>query len=267
MYMRSLDIESYRNIVFLTGAGISAASGLRTYRGPDGLWNDEARKRLSEAETFAREPLEVWKFWSETRRISRGASPNAAHLAIVELARRLRPDQSLTVVTTNIDGLHARAGGLRVVEFHGTVHRTRCSSAACALEPYEDASSHTESVPLCPLCGSMLRPDIVLFHEAIPKRAYEDSFSAIEACDLFIAVGTTLSVFPAFSLADEAREGGARCVYVNLERQADRFAFAEEYIGRAEEILPRFLAPGDREATGECVYGDFPEMECEHDQE
>jgi NAD-dependent deacetylase len=237
-----IDIADYSGIVFLTGAGISAASGIRTYRGPDGLWNDETLVRLSDGETFRTDPLDVWRFWSEARRITDAASPNAAHLALAALEGRLVPGQALTIVTQNIDGLHGRAGSSNVIEFHGSVHRTRCSNFACGLEPFLDRALHMEKVPLCPLCGSNLRPDIVLFSEMIPQANSEAAFRALESCDLFVAIGTSGTVYPASQLVQRAHGRGARTVYLNLETLGEENAFfEEEYLGRAEEIVPRIL--------------------------
>jgi NAD-dependent deacetylase len=168
-----LDTRACRNIVFLTGAGISVASGIRPYRGPDGLWNDATRVRLSDGNTFRSHPLDVWKFWSETRRIVGAAEPNAAHRALAKFERELGPGQSFTLVTQNIDGLHQRAGSRNVIEYHGSVTRSRCSNPRCRLEPYPDSSLHFDAVPPCPACGANLRPDIVLFNEGIDPRNAE----------------------------------------------------------------------------------------------
>ncbi len=238
----AIDISRYTGIVVLTGAGISAASGIRTYRGPDGLWNDETLVRLSDGETFRTDPLDVWKFWSAARRISAAASPDAAHLALASLEKRLRPDQELTIITQNIDGLHGRAGSSRVIEFHGSVHRTRCSNFACELAPFEDGTPYEESVPTCPRCGANLRPDIVLFNEPIPAKNYADAMDALAECDLFVAIGTSGTVSPASTFVQLARESGARTVYLNLESLAEENPyFGEEYLGKAEEIVPRIF--------------------------
>jgi NAD-dependent deacetylase len=247
MDIARIDISKYRGIVFLTGAGISAASGIRTYRGPDGLWNDEKLVRLSDGETFRTDPLDVWKFWSEARKITAAAQPNAAHLALAALERRLRPDQRLTIITQNIDGLHGRAGSLKVIEFHGNVHRTRCSNEGCDLESFEDQALYETEVPTCRRCGSNLRPDIVLFHEMIPARRSTDALHALSDCDLFVAIGTSATVYPANKFVRWAFERGARTVYLNLESLGDEnIYFKEEYLGKAEEIMPRIFGEGLR---------------------
>jgi NAD-dependent deacetylase len=235
----AIDISKYHGIVFLTGAGISAASGIRTYRGPDGLWNDESLVRLSDGETFRSHPLDVWRFWSAARRIAAAALPNAAHLALADLEKRLRPDQRMTIITQNIDGLHARAGSTTVIEYHGAVNRTRCSNPLCDLAPFDDQALHEDVVPVCPACGANLRPDIVLFNEMIPDRNSADVQRALADCDLFVAVGTSGTVYPAANFVASARGGGARTIYLNLESLGPQNGeFGEEYLGRAEEILP-----------------------------
>jgi NAD-dependent deacetylase len=241
----SIDASKYFGIVILTGAGISAASGIRTYRGPEGLWNDETLIRLSDGETFRTDPLDVWKFWSAARRISASASPNAAHLALASFEKRLRPDQSLTIITQNIDGLHGRAGSARVIEYHGSVHRTRCSNAACDLAPFRDRMPYETEVPRCPRCGANLRPNIVLFSEAIPYGNSEAALRALDSCDLFVAIGTSGTVYPASQLVQVAFDRGARTVYLNLESLGGKNPyFEEEYLGKAEEIVPLIFGEG-----------------------
>lgn len=241
----AIDASKYFGIVFLTGAGISAASGIRTYRGPEGLWNDETLIRLSDGVTFRTDPLDVWKFWSAARRISAAASPNAAHLALASLEQRLRSDQSLTIITQNIDGLHGRAGSAHVIEYHGSVHRTRCSNAACDLAPFRDRTLYEAEVPRCPRCGANLRPDIVLFNETIPQGNSDAAFRALDSCDLFVAIGTSGTVYPAGRLVQGAFDRGARTVYLNLESLGGKNPyFEEEHLGKAEEIVPLLFGDG-----------------------
>jgi len=259
MKKTQVDISKYRSIVFLTGAGISAASGIRTYRGPEGLWNDETLVRLSDGETFRSDPLDVWKFWSESRAICAAAHPNAAHLALASLEKSLRPDQRMTVITQNIDGLHQRAGNTGVVEFHGSVRRTRCSSDSCDLEPFLDEKLYKDSVPRCPRCGSNLRPDIVLFHEMIPPSNSKAALRALSDCDLFIAIGTSGTVYPANDFVRHAFERRARTVYVNLESLGEvNIYFQEEFLGKAEELVPLLLGGGIPAEGGSITMRELP---------
>ena len=242
----AIDLSQYHDAVFLTGAGISVASGIRPYRGPDGLWNDAALVRLSDGDYFRKEPLEVWRFWSETRRITQAASPNAAHLVLARLEAEARAaGRGFTLITQNIDGLHARAGNRNVVEYHGSVARTRCTNPRCGREPWPDASLYTEAVPTCPACGAILRPDIVLFHEMIPQANAEAALGALERCDLFVAIGTSGTVYPANDFVRWAGRAGARTVYINLEALDDyEGLFGEQYLGRAEEVVPLIFGEG-----------------------
>jgi NAD-dependent deacetylase len=243
-----IDIGQYRKIVVLTGAGISVASGIRPFRGPGGLWNDEKIVKYSEYRTFLTEPLETWRFWWSARASCLAAAPNAAHLALARveagLGGGLRGGREFCLITQNIDGLHARAGSRNIVEYHGSILKTRCSNPGCDTEPFLDDRIGDEEAPRCPRCGSRLRPDIVMFGEEIPAANARAADSAIRGCDLFVAVGTSGTVYPASGFVSRAAYEGARTVYVNLESILERepgSSFGEEYLGRAEEILPALL--------------------------
>ena len=244
MVGRRIDFGQYRKIVVLTGAGISVASGIRPFRGPGGLWNDETIVKYSEFRTFLTEPLETWKFWWSARASCIAAAPNAAHLALARFEGGLGGGREFSLITQNIDGLHARAGSSNIVEYHGSILKTRCSNPGCGLPPFLDDRVSGEETPRCPRCGSRLRPDIVMFGEEIPAVNARAAESAIRGCDLFVAVGTSGTVYPASGFVSWAAHEGARTVYVNLESILDRepaSSFGEEYLGRAEEILPALL--------------------------
>lgn len=230
-------LDRYERIVVLTGAGISVASGLRPFRGPGGIWDDEGLERFATAEALADDPRQVWKAFGPMRPVTAAAEPNAAHRALAEAEQRLgRP---LFVLTQNIDGLHARAGSRHVVELHGNIMRTRCT--ACDLPPFEDHEPHVDDAPLCPRCGSYLRPDILLFHEPFPPEVERDVRRSLFDSNLFLAVGTSGTVWPAAGFVQVARADGARTVLVNLEDLEDGSDFDEIVLGRAEEVLPRLL--------------------------
>lgn len=243
----TIDLDRYRHVVFLTGAGVSVASGLRPYRGPNGLWKDETLVRLSHIETFAAEPLEVWRHWWAMRGLALAASPNAAHVALARLEAARPAGTTFTLVTQNVDGLHARAGSANALEYHGSGLRTRCSNHRCSLEPFVDARTSGDSVPACPLCGAPLRPDIVFFGEAIPVRESHGAKRALDECDLFVAVGTSATVYPAATFARSAKYAGARTLCLNLEHvDSAEGDFDEEILGPAEETLPRRFRPTKR---------------------
>jgi NAD-dependent deacetylase len=243
--MVTVDTSAYRNIVALTGAGISVASGLRPYRGPGGLWEEVEASGVADVRVMQDRPAVAWRFFEEARAVIQRAEPNPAHLALARLETGLRSDQSFTLITQNIDGLHQRAGSKNVVELHGTLARTRCSIPTCALEPFEDHAREIRECPSCPLCSAPLRPDVVLFGELIPAEAEWRSKKALRDCDLFIAVGTSGTVSPASNFVRSAEYAGARTIFVNLEPlDPPNPAFHETHLGRAEEILPRLLGVG-----------------------
>ncbi|MBI3929353.1 MAG: NAD-dependent deacylase [Armatimonadetes bacterium] len=239
-----MNLDAYEQIVVLTGAGISVASGLRPYRGPGGVWEDDPEaERLATAEGLARDPAAIWRLFGPIRRQALAARPNPAHLALARLEERcLRDGRSFTLITQNVDGLHRLAGNREVVEFHGCITRNRCTDPRCGQPPGYDSEEHPEGPPPCPLCASALRPDIVLFGEEIPAEAEWRAKRALRECDLFMAVGTSGRVAPAANFVRSARYVGARTVLVNLEPlDPPDPSFQEEHLGPAEELLPRLL--------------------------
>jgi NAD-dependent deacetylase len=236
--MAAIDWAAYRSIVVLTGAGISVASGLRPYRGPGGLWSEMDVDSVVTAAAVARDPRRVWAFHAEMLRAVAAASPNAAHVALARLAGRLTHGQSLVVLTQNIDGLHQRAGSRDVVELHGSLARSRCTRSECGSVGVVAG----EACPACPRCGAWMRPDVVMFDEALPVDAEWHSKRALRDCDLFLAVGTSGTVTPAANFVRSARYAGARTILVNLEPMTPRNPeFSEELLGRAEEVLPELV--------------------------
>jgi NAD-dependent deacetylase len=245
-----IDLAAYSNIVVLTGAGISAASGLRTYRGPDGVWEEYEVERYGHADALARRPEETWKLYGGMRAPVLRAAPNAAHKALARWEQQLAPSQSFLIVTQNVDSLHGRAGSRNVVELHGNLMFTRCSDAACSFERFRDEDTHAMKVPTCPVCGAVLRPDVVLFGEEIPSQASWTVKRALRDCDLFVAVGTSGLVSPASNYVRGAAYAGARTIFVNLEPLAHANpAFKEQVLGPAEEVLPRLLGIESDAAT------------------
>ncbi len=224
--------------MILTGAGISAASGLRTFRGKDGVWEEYDVEEFGHVNRLQDNPGRVWELFGPLRAESKAAAPNTAHAVLAEVERRLHATQLFVLITQNFDGLHQRAGSKNVIELHGTSHRTRCSNPDCDLEPFIDENPHTDAVPLCPMCDHALRPDIVLFGERIPALQSWESKRALRDCDLFISIGTSGTVAPASNFVRSAEYAGARTIYVNLDPMESRNpAYKEEYLGKAEEVL------------------------------
>lgn len=235
-----LNHANYRNIVFLTGAGISVASGLQTYRGPGGLWEQADIARIADAANLPESLPDLWRLYSGRRAVALAASPNAAHNAIAELQKRYAgTDTTVTPATQNVDGLHRRAGSENLLELHGSAFRSRCLDPNCPQEPFPDEASY-DSVPPCPTCGGPLRPDVVLFSENLSQAVLWGAVTAAEKCDLFIAVGTSGVVWPAAAFVQFAAAAGARTINVNVEMSGNPH-FDEEYLGPAEVILPQLF--------------------------
>ncbi len=223
----------FKELVVLTGAGISVASGLGTYRGSGGLWEESGIDPAATAEGILQDPWACWKFFLPMRKQIVAAQPNPAHLALAELNHRLKGQ--LTVITQNVDGLHTLAGSPGVLELHGNMTRTRCTS--CDLKPFPDSEIYSE-LPLCRECGSPLRPDIVLFGEAIPVEASHRAKRALRQVDLFVAIGTSGTVAPANRYLSSARYMGATTLEINTRCTGD---FDLELEGPAEVMVPEWV--------------------------
>ena len=223
------------SVTVLTGSGISAESGVPTFRDAQtGLWARYDPQELATPEAFARDPELVWRWYAWRRDLVRGAEPNAGHRALADLERRV---PLFSLVTQNVDGLHREAGSANVVELHGNIRRSRCPAENVAVEP--DDTDHLP--PLCPNCGSPLRPDVVLFGEALPVAGLEAASGAARSCDLLLSVGTSGLVYPAASLPYEALEGGALVVEVNPEPTPLSASAGFSLRRRAGEVLPELV--------------------------
>lgn len=233
-----MNIHNFHHIVILTGAGVSVGSGLPTYRGPGGLWETAEIAQIVEARFLPGSLPGLWRLYSERRQVALAAEPNPAHLAVAQL-QTAWPGE-VTLLTQNVDGLHQRAGSPQVTELHGSAFRTRCTNRHCDLPPFNDTLSY-DAAPLCPQCGSPLRPDVVLFGETLSETVLRQAQTALDTCDLFLAVGTSGVVWPAAAFVQIAAQAGARTVLVNLDAGESADEFDEVVLGKAEEILPGLL--------------------------
>lgn len=222
-------------ITVLTGAGISAESGLATFRGPGGLWEGRPPEELATPQAFAADPETVWRFYAWRRESAARAEPNAAHLALAELERE-RP--GLTLVTQNVDGLHERAGHRRVIRLHGTLWRLRCSRDG---SESEDLREDLGPLPPRCACGGLLRPGVVWFGEALPVDALREADRASREAGLFLVIGTSAMVHPAAGLPLVARAAGAHVVEINPEPTAISDDVDERLVGPAAEIVPALV--------------------------
>lgn len=229
-------LRSARHVVVLTGAGMSAESGIPTFReAQTGLWEQYDPLELATTEAFLRDPELIWRWYDWRRNLVRAATPNPGHFALARLAGRV---PRLTLVTQNVDGLHQRAGSQHVIEFHGNLFATRCAVEDCLVEGVQEPAA---GVPLCPGCGGYLRPGVVWFGEAIPPQALVAADEAASDCDLFLSIGTSSLVWPAAGLADTARAAGARIVEIN-PAETDLSGTCDFRIaGKSGEILPELV--------------------------
>jgi NAD-dependent deacetylase len=217
----------YRNIVVLTGAGISQSAGLPTYRGPGGLWTDPELEALSHVDALRTRRAEACAMFWKLRCAIADVAPTAAHRALAS--------RELTIITQNVDGLHQKAGSKTVIEYHGGLARWWCEECGVELEPPPG------DVPLH--CGELMRPDAVLFGEMIPEEADHATRRALRDCDLFVAIGTSGTVYPAAGFVRSAAYAGARTVLLNLEIDDEaRRVYNECRAGVADELVPAFLS-------------------------
>ena len=234
-----------RFVLVLTGAGVSAESGVPTFRGPGGYWRNRHFSELANPDAFASEPRTVWDWYLERRSTVRLCTPNAAHAALAAWAARRHADGEPrgALVTQNVDGLHERAGHPEVIRFHGSLWRNRCS--ACGAEREDEALHHAE-LPVSPCCGALERPGVVWFGEAIPRAALDAAYDAVQAADAALVIGTAGVVYPAAALVESVRAAGAPVVEVNPDEDyglGERGAFGGVWLrGPAGAIVPRLLA-------------------------
>ncbi len=225
----------HERIVILTGAGLSAESGLSTFRDKDGIWSRHRIEDVATPEAFSRDPERVLEFYNTRRKSAAGVKPNAAHVALAKLEQE-HPGEVLTV-TQNIDPLHEMAGARNLIHMHGEILKKLCAYCG-AKEPWEDDLSTELVCRTCNKAGGM-RPDVVWFGE-MPYQMEEIAL-ALGACDLFISIGTSGTVYPAAGFVMEARNAGAHTVELNLEPSEGATLFAKAIHGKATEIVPAFV--------------------------
>lgn len=230
-------LRSSRHVCVLTGSGISAESGVPTFReAQTGLWEKFDPHELATPEAFLRDPELIWKWYRWRRDLVAKVEPNAGHRALAELASQVK---EFTLITQNVDGLHQRAGSTNVIQFHGNLFEDRCFDEGRVVT---DATHTSDTVPTCPACGGNLRPGVVWFGEAIPERALHDAMTAVSTCDLFFSIGTSSLVWPAAGLAETAQQAGATIVEINPH--ATPLSGTSDYClnGNAGTLLPDLVS-------------------------
>jgi NAD-dependent deacetylase len=230
-------MSSTDRLFVLTGAGVSAESGLPTFRGAGGIWRGYPATQVATPESFDADPLLVWQFYSERRRRHLGVRPNPAHFALAQLEREL--GDRFFLCTQNVDSLHEQAGSQRVLHMHGRVMMTRCSRELCLSEPFEDTGAHETELPKCETCGAVLRPHVCWFGE-VPYQM-DRILAELERSTLLMTVGSSGVVEPAASFVRLARRNHARTIYVGPEEPANHDFFDEVVLAKAGEALPEMV--------------------------
>jgi NAD-dependent deacetylase len=232
-----LAISPADRVFILTGSGVSAESGIPTFRGVNGLWRNYRMEEVASPHAWARDPRLVWEFYSMRRRVAAEAKPNPAHFALANLEEKLA--NRLFLCTQNVDNLHEQAGSKNIVHMHGELFKSRCDS--CNRPPFADTNVYEppSELPRCE-CGGRIRPHICWFGE-VPFDL-DSIFRALDECTIFMAVGTSGVVEPAASFITHVGER-ARTIYVGPEEPANVAAFTECHLGKAGEVLPTLLPP------------------------
>ncbi len=224
-----------KNIVVLTGAGISAESGLATFRAANGLWNNHPVEDVATVEAFARNPAYVHDFYNELKAELQKAKPNPAHLALTKLQQKY--PTSVSIITQNVDTLHEKAGSKNIYHIHGQINQAVCLNCGQVTESWGDVDTQT----ICPHCSvqGMMKPNIVFFGENL---LYMDKVDhLLTGCDLFVSIGTSGIVFPAAAFVQIAKLHGAETYEFNLEKTSNNFYFDHHIYGKAGETLPPFV--------------------------
>ncbi len=229
-------LREARSIAVLTGAGISAESGVPTFRGNNGLWKQYRAQDLATPEAFERDPKLVWEWYDWRRGLISQARPNAGHLTLAELERQ---SPNFTLITQNVDDLHDDAGSRNILKVHGSIWTVRCTE--CGREQRDRRVPLPEIPPKCE-CGGLLRPGVVWFGESLPSGTWENAEQAASDAAVFLVIGTSAVVYPAAGLVQTARRGGAKVIEINVETTPVSGTVDKFLLGSAAELLPQLMA-------------------------
>lgn len=228
-------LASARSVTVLTGAGISADSGVPTFRGVDGLWRNFRAEDLATPEAFARDPRLVWEWYNWRRELIASKRPNPAHDAVAQMEQRF---EQFWLITQNVDGLHRDAGSRKLSEIHGNIWMVRCTQCRRVTE---NRDVPIAILPLCSNCNGLLRPHIVWFGEALAEQDLDASEAALQSSDLCLIIGTSGLVYPAAGFGSIAKQAGAFVVEINLDATAQSGIVDAALQGRAKDIVPLLL--------------------------
>lgn len=229
-------LKNAKSVVFFTGAGISAESGIATFRGENGLWQKLKPEELANVNAFMKNPDMVWEWYQYRRNIINETKPNPGHYAIAEFEKYF---EKVSVVTQNIDNLHKRAGSNIIYELHGNIERNFCVS--CNTFYNIEELEETQKVPLCTKCNGLIRPDVVWFGEMLPEGVFEKSEREAYNSDICFVIGTSAVVYPAAYIPHSAKQGGSYVVEINVEPTEISGAVDLSLQGKSGEILPKIL--------------------------
>ena len=229
-------LKNAGSVVAFTGAGMSAESGVPTFRGEDGIWKKFKPEELASFDAFIRNPGLVWDWYRYRKNTIMSIQPNPGHFALAEMEKLL---PQFTVVTQNIDNLHRRAGSRTVYELHGNIERNYC--IGCGMNYSDDTIPAFDSAPRCARCGGLIRPDVVWFGEVLPVEEWNASATAAEHADVFLSIGTSAVVYPAASLPVVAKRVGAYIVEINIEPTELSHQMDEVLLGKSGDLLPQLV--------------------------
>lgn len=230
-------LNSSKSLFILTGAGISAESGIPTFRGTDGLWKNYSATDLATPEAFEKNPELVWEWYHWRQGIILKAEPNPAHFAVAELEKKFN---NFLLLTQNVDNLHRRAGSKKVLELHGNIFRARCLSCGRIVHHQIEPGKEINNLPKCD-CEGLLRPDIVWFGEQIPQDIWQASLEFLSTADTSIICGTSGIVWPAAAIPEMAKKNRAKIIEINLEPTPISSIVDVSILGKAGEILPQII--------------------------
>ncbi|MGB3477540.1 MAG: NAD-dependent deacylase [bacterium] len=231
-------LKETKTLFVLTGAGISAESGIPTFRGVDGLWKNYSATDLATPEAFKKDQKMVWEWYHWRQNIISKAEPNPAHYALVALEKKMA---RFLLLTQNVDNLHRRAGSENVLELHGNIFRTRCLSCGEIADYQKPPETSSNTIPKC-TCGGLLRPDVVWFGEAIPQDIWQNSLNFLSQADAALICGTSGIVWPAAALPEIAQHNNTKIIEINLEPTPVSSIVDVSIQGKAGEILPKIVA-------------------------
>jgi len=228
-------LKEASSLVFFTGAGISAESGIPTFRGKEGLWKKFRPEELANFNAFISNPETVWEWYNHRKKIIHESQPNEGHLTIAQMQKYF---DKVTVVTQNVDNLHRRAGSNNIFELHGNIERNFCINCK---EFYNEELDFSKGIPKCK-CGGLIRPDVVWFGEMLPEDQFRGGESVSFNSDIFFVVGTSAVIYPASGLVTVAKQGGAVIVEVNIEQTEISSIADYSFLGESGKVLPEILS-------------------------